>query len=113
MNMGWYPTSIFVITAHQPRPLTHTRVLGSESNHRDKRDGCQEQLRHIGINRMKTIHPIRPLALALALLGSVTLSQRAQATTFTIDSLNGDITSNEINQFVSSINSLTPPVNNW
>jgi Ricin-type beta-trefoil lectin domain-like len=41
------------------------------------------------------------------------MAMQTGATTFTIDSLDGDITSNEINQFVSSINSLTPPSNNW
>lgn len=37
----------------------------------------------------------------------------AHATSFTIDSLNGEITANEIKQFTNSINSLTPPTNNW
>src|ERR1051325_4295378 len=38
---------------------------------------------------------------------------RAAASSFTIDSLDGNITANEINQFISSINTLTPPTNNW
>jgi hypothetical protein len=40
-------------------------------------------------------------------------SLTAAATSFTIDSLDGDITSNELKQFTNSINSLTPPVNNY
>jgi hypothetical protein len=35
------------------------------------------------------------------------------ASTFTIDSLTGEITANEISQFTNSINGLVPPTNNW
>src|SRR5947207_7921002 len=38
---------------------------------------------------------------------------RTASAAFVIDSLDGDITANEINQFISTINTLTPPVNNW
>lgn len=51
-----------------------------------------------------------PLLIIATLL--VTFST-VRATTFTIDSLDGDITANELNQFISSINTLTPPTNNW
>jgi autotransporter-associated beta strand protein len=44
---------------------------------------------------------------------AVLAAGHAGATTFTIDSLDGDITANEISKFVSSINTLTPPTNNW
>src|SRR6185436_20153113 len=64
-------------------------------------------------NRMKTPHYLKPLTLALVMAGVAVVPDSSEATTFTIDSLNGDITANEINQFISSINSLTPPVNNW
>jgi hypothetical protein len=37
----------------------------------------------------------------------------AQATTFTIDSLDGDITANETTQFINSVNTLTPATNNY
>src|SRR5438094_22380 len=35
------------------------------------------------------------------------------ATTFAIDSLDGDITANELKQFTNSIKTITPPVNNY
>src|SRR3954469_8543606 len=35
------------------------------------------------------------------------------ATTFTIDSLDGDITANELKQFTNSIKTITPPTNNY
>src|SRR3954463_7575791 len=63
---------------------------------------------------MKKNQPVRFAARTAALLFlGLGLATRSDATTFVIDSLDGDITQNEINQFVSSINTLTPPVNNW
>ncbi len=53
--------------------------------------------------------PTFVLALALCLSGA---SPHARAA-FVIDSLSGDITQNELNNFVSTIAGMTPPENNW
>ena len=43
----------------------------------------------------------------------LTTAAIARATTFAIDSLDGDITANELKQFTNSIKTITPPVNNY
>jgi hypothetical protein len=56
--------------------------------------------------------PLRSTALALTVLVVVENAPLARAA-FVIDSLDGDITSNETNNFISTIAALTPPANNW
>src|SRR6185312_8396290 len=48
-----------------------------------------------------------------AALACFNLATQLKATTFAVDSLDGEITANELKQFTNSINSMTPPVNNW
>ena len=57
---------------------------------------------------MKTTPFLKSAALTLALL----LASRGNAA-FVIDSLSGDITANETNNFISTIAAMTPPANNW
>jgi len=61
---------------------------------------------------MKTFlaRPLRILPLAALLLGLAAQPVRAA---FVIDSLDGDITQNEINNFISTINAMAVPVNNY
>src|SRR5882724_10932989 len=53
----------------------------------------------------------RFIAAVYIVLGAASLT--VAATSFTIDSLDGNITANELKQFTNSINSLTPPTNNY
>jgi Ricin-type beta-trefoil lectin domain-like len=50
--------------------------------------------------------------LPLIIVASLT-TLKVHATTFAIDSLDGDITANELKQFTNSIKTITPPVNNY
>src|SRR5437870_4597432 len=51
--------------------------------------------------------------LAVTTLTMGFLVGQTNATTFTIDSLDGDITANETIQFINSANTFTPVTNNW
>jgi len=55
-------------------------------------------------------HVVLSLFTAGSLFGAVSAMA---ATTFAIDSLDGDITANELKQFTNSINGLTPPTDNY
>src|SRR5581483_4135678 len=60
---------------------------------------------------MKKTFIYKTFAATVALSACFVIS--AKPTTFAIDSLNGEITANEIKQFTNSINSMVPPTNNW
>ncbi|HXF10084.1 MAG TPA: RICIN domain-containing protein, partial [Desulfuromonadaceae bacterium] len=53
------------------------------------------------------------LSVAVLFTGCCLVPSVTGATTFTIDSLDGDITSNELNQFVNSVATLNPGANNY
>src|SRR6185369_7808824 len=56
---------------------------------------------------------MKKLLATLIVLTCACFAPRIYATTFTIDSLDGDITANELKQFTNSIKTITPPVNNY
>jgi hypothetical protein len=64
---------------------------------------------------MKIKHLLKKplLTIASVTFMCVGLILQTKATTFTIDSLDGEITTNELKQFTNSINSMVSPTNNW
>src|SRR5580765_7943319 len=60
------------------------------------------------------LHPENAMKKLLPLIIVASLTTlKVHATSFAIDSLDGDITANELTQFINSIRTITPPVNNW
>src|SRR4051812_15605955 len=92
--------------------LTGPEFSREKSIHQDTTGSASDGNPSAPTKKMKTGTPLKSHAIAVALAGGLLIAQPGSAA-FVVDSLNGDITSNEINNFISTVSGIAAPISNY